>query len=94
MPPRTIEDLKIVLERQGADLERVVFCDDFQDRDDVVCIRHYLDGWRPPPVDIWETFYWERGKNERRTFETEAEACAYFLSWVETLPWAWRKVSS
>jgi hypothetical protein len=94
MPAGTIEKLKIVLERQGVDLDRVTFDDTFQDRDDVVCIRHYRDGWTPPAVDVWETFYWERGKHDRRAFETEAEACAYFLSWVETLPWVWRKVSS
>lgn len=94
MPPGTIEELKIVLEREGAYLDTIAFGDDFFGRDDVYCIRPYRNGWGQPLGEGWETFYGERGKQDRHTFDTEAEACAYFLSWVRTLPWIWRKVSS
>ncbi len=48
MTPRTIEELKIVLEQEGADPDQVTYDDAFRNHDDIVCIRHYRDGWARP----------------------------------------------
>lgn len=44
-----------------------------------------------PFVEGWEIYYTEgRGKDQRRWFATEEEACEHFHAWVTQLPYLFR----
>lgn len=81
MPPRTLDELRAVLEAEGVDPDMISIG---YGRYDTHCIGPCRRAAGALESAGWETYYSERGKHERRTFQTEAEACAYFLSWIRS----------
>lgn len=93
MSPRTLDELRAVLEAEGVD-PSLIAIGDYYGRYDTYCIAPCRRVAGALESAGWETFHAERGKHDRRTFQSEAEACAYFLSWVRSLAWVWNKASS
>lgn len=77
-------DLSAELDAQG--VRKSSYSINYDRREDKYCIVQDEDG-------SWITYYSERGnKNLLKRFATEEEACAYFLSWVLSIPWTRQQV--
>jgi len=74
----TFEELRKELQRAGYNDNYISIGDDGKIYD-IYCLKQ--NG------EIWETYYTERGdKNQLRTFDNEADACAHFLEWLHSKP--------